>query len=480
MEINSRPAFRCFLTCLSSPLNRVGTVLKNKKYFKIACISFLGTIIMGSMLTIFLLSMNIMPSNTIISGVTVLNSDLSGLTVREAEDKLLLLEKEAIDNKALTLRYGDRSWQLQPQMIGVAMDRGKILEEAIKTGKQGSVIQRWNQWRQAREEGIKIPAHIYIDRTVLDSQLKIVTSEITKQPEDAKLKINPDETVSVVPSRDGIIVDSEKTYREIKKSLERNDMPAEAELSIITVSPEKATQEVIDMGVNVLLSSYTTTFDANDIDRSYNIRVAASALDELLIPPGREFSFNEVVGPRSSEAGYKNAKIIVNQEFVDGLGGGVCQLSSTLYNSVMLADIKILDRTNHSIPVSYVPPGRDATVAYGYIDFRFKNTTPYYLYIKTIFNPSRITVKIYGNKNSRKQVYVKTKVIETFPFKEVYKEDPALKKGEILIIKKGSPGLRVTAEKTVIHNNIAQTETLPNSLYHPVDQMIIIAPELKE
>lgn len=454
--------------------------MKNKNYFKIAFISFLGSIIIGSMLTIFWILTDIMPPDTIISGVTVLNSDLSGLTVKEAEDRLLILEKEVIESKALTLQYGDRSWQFQPQMIGVTMDRGKILEEAIKIGKQGSVIQRWNQWRQARQKGIQIPAHINIDRTVLESQLKHITSEITKPPGDAGLKINPDETVSVVPSRDGIIVDSEKTYQEIKRSLERNVMPVEAELSITTVKPKRSTQEVIDMGVNVLLSSYTTIFDSKDIDRSYNIKVAASALDELLIPPGKEFSFNEVVGPRSSEAGYKNAKIIVNQEFVDGLGGGVCQLSSTLYNSVVLADVKILDRTNHSIPVSYVPPGRDATVAYGYIDFRFKNTTPYYLYIKTIYNPSRITVKIYGNKSFSKQVYVKTKVTETFPFKEVYSEDPSLEKGEVLIKRKGSPGLRVTAEKTVIHNNIVQTETLPNSLYHPVDQMIIMAPDLKE
>jgi vancomycin resistance protein YoaR len=413
----------------------------------------------------------------IISGVAVWESDLSGLTREEGEGKLLLLEKEIVQSTPLVLRYDARAWQLQPGRIGLAIDREKVLDEALMLGRRGPVAQRWEQWRLARREGIKVPLYVKIDKSRLESELKAIASEITVPPRDAQLKINPDETVEVIPSRNGIIVDSQKVFRDIVEVFKNYESAPEVYLALIKAGPQKTTQDVLDMGVNGLLSSFSTAFDPGDADRSYNIKVAAAALDGQLIPPSGDFSFNDVVGPRSSEAGYKNAKVIINNELVDGLGGGVCQVSSTLYNAVLLANLQILDRTNHSIPVSYVLPGRDATVVYDYIDFRFKNTTPFYLYLKTAVKPGRVTVKIYGSRDWRREVTIRTKVVETISFKEVHLEDPSLKEGEIEIKSKGSPGLRVVAERVILGGDgDAKVDPLPSSLYHPVDKVIITAP----
>ncbi|MFZ5633064.1 MAG: VanW family protein [Bacillota bacterium] len=414
--------------------------------------------------------------DTILPGVNVLDVDLSGLTREMAEGKLLLLEKEVVQSTPLVVRYGDRAWRLQPAKIGVSVDRDRVLNEAVKVGRRGSVVQRWRQWQQAKKEGVRIPLYISIDQSKLEHELRLITSEITVPPKDAQLKINPDETVEVVPSQEGITADIEKIYQDILEVFKNCDSAPEVELPLVKASPRVTTREVLDMGINGLLAAYTTTFDPSDADRSYNIRVAAGAINGLLISPGDAFSFNDVVGPRSSEAGYKNAKVIINNELVEGTGGGVCQVSTTLYNAVLLANLEVLDRSNHSIPVAYVLPGRDATVAYNYIDFRFKNSTPYYLYLKTFVKSGRLTVKIYGNSGYRRQVIIKTMVVETSPFKELFLQDPGLKAGETRVKRKGSPGMRVTAQRVVLENGSARVEDLPPSIYNTVDQLVLTGP----
>jgi vancomycin resistance protein YoaR len=314
------------------------------------------------------------------------------------------------------------------------------------------------------------------DQVSLEKELNTVAREIVIQPEDAGLKINPDDTVEVIPSREGEKIDVVKAWRDIEEICRHPLVKPEVRLSMIKSSPVVSTREVEEMGVNGLLASYTTTFNQADADRSYNIKIAALALDAIIIPPDDTFSFNGVVGSRSTEAGYKNAKVIVNNELVDGLGGGVCQVSTTLYNAALLAGMEIVDRVNHSIPVAYVPPGRDATVADNYLDFRFKNTTPSHVYMKTLMGPGRLTVKLYGNTGYRKQVVIRTKVVETIPFKQVYEKDPTLKEGEVKLKRKGIEGLRVLAERVLVDKDQTRVENLPSSLYYPVSQIVLIGP----
>ncbi|MCL6610241.1 MAG: VanW family protein [Peptococcaceae bacterium] len=412
----------------------------------------------------------------VISGVSVLGCDLSGLTREMGEDRLERLEKKIIQASPLVLRYGKKTWRLQPEKIGLIMDREKVLDEAFRVGRRGSVLQRFDEWRRARNQGVRIPLYVKMDEARLENEIRSIAGEITAPPRDARLKINPDETVEVVPSRDGMTVDLDKVYRDIQDYFRNYGSVSGIDLSLVRARPQKTTRDVLNMGVNALLASYTTTFDPNDAGRSYNIGVAAGALDGQLIPPGEIFSFNGAVGPRSLEAGYKNAKVIINNEFVDGLGGGVCQVSSTLYNAVLLANLEILERSSHSLPVFYVPAGRDATVSFDQIDFLFKNSTPMYIYLKTLAGPGRLTVKIYGNSSCRREVTIRTRVVETIPFKEIYQQDPALKQGEARVIKKGIPGMKVIAERVVLENGSYRVESLPDSFYRPVDQIVLAGP----
>lgn len=415
----------------------------------------------------------------IIAGVSVLDSDLSGLTREMADGKLVMLEREVVRAAPLVLRYGDRAWRLQPARIGVALDREKMLDEAFRAGRRGSLARRLSDRRQAWKEGIRIPLQVKIDRARLEDEIGLVAREIAALPEDARLKINPDETVEVIPSREGIAVDTEKVCRDIAGVFGNYDTPPEIGLSLVRASPRKTTRDVLEMGVDSLLAAYTTSFDERDADRAYNIKVAASALDGLLVSSGEVFSFNRMVGPRSSEAGYKNAKVILNNEYVEGLGGGVCQVSSTLYNAVLLANLEIVQRVGHSLPVFYVQPGRDATVTFDYIDFCFRNSTPACIYLKAAVGPGRVTVKIYGNSGSRREVTVRTRVEETMPFREIFEQDPTLKGGETRVKRKGLEGMRVSAERLVLDNGSYRVESLPQSLYRPVDQLTLTGPDFQ-
>jgi len=229
------------------------------------------------------------------------------------------------------------------------------------------------------------------------------------------------------------------------------------------------------MNVKGLLGSYTTRFDPSMTSRTYNVSVAAKAFDEMLVLPGHEVSFNKVVGPRSSEAGYKNAPVIVNNEFVDGLGGGVCQVSTTLYNAVLLANLDIVKRTCHSLPVSYVPIGRDATVVYDTVDLVFRNNTDSYLYLKTYIGSGQLTVKIYGNTDYKRDVTINTRITQEIEPQIIYETDPNLPLGEEVVKQEGSKGFRVAAERIVKKNGVVEKkEALPSSYYSPVNKIIAV------
>lgn len=145
-----------------------------------------------------------------------------------------------------------------------------------------------------------------------------------------------------------------------------------------------------------LLAQYSTHFDSTQVNRTENLRLAAKALDGKLLAPGEPFSFNDSVGERTAEAGYKVAMIIEGDAYMPGLGGGVCQVSSTLYNAVLLADLEVLERHRHSLPVDYVPPGQDATVSFSVLDFRFRNNTDAYLLIRSSIENNTLTFRLYG------------------------------------------------------------------------------------
>lgn len=412
-------------------------------------------------------------SERVLPGITVMGIELGGLNKEEGMARLLELEKNLRATRVV-FRYQDRSWPLLLNEVGFDLDKEAVMEEALQTGRRGSLIRRWQERKQLEKSVCSLDPDIRFDREKFAQRVTELTREVIEEPRDAAFKINSNDTVSVVPGKDGVGVDIDRLEKDIIAVLLEGKKP-EVTLSLMPMAPARSTAFIESTGINGLLASYTTKFDPTKVSRTYNVSVAARAFDELLIRPGHEVSFNKVVGPRSSEAGYKNAPVIINNEFVDGPGGGVCQVSTTLYNTILLANLEVVERTNHALPVSYVPIGRDATVVYDALDFKFRNNTDSYLYIRSFISGGQLTFKIYGNTAYKRDVTVNSWVTQEIDPKVVYETDPNLPKGEQVVKQEGAKGFKASAVRVVSLNGVVEKrETIPASDYNPVNKVIAV------
>lgn len=217
---------------------------------------------------------------------------------------------------------------------------------------------------------------------------------------------------------------------------------------------------------------FSTSFESSIPERASNIARAAAKLNGVIVAAGEEFSFNDTVGKRSEENGYKNAKIIVDGEFVEGVGGGVCQVSTTLYNAALLSGLKISEYHPHTLSVSYVENSFDAMVNYGTCDLKFVNDTPSPVYIRTIVDGRTLKVVFYGKK--QKYVYERKSVVNEIvkmPVEEIF--DPALDENEYVIRSAGKDGVKSDGYLIKKVDGKVVSETLIRSDYYkPVTEVI--------
>lgn len=222
------------------------------------------------------------------------------------------------------------------------------------------------------------------------------------------------------------------------------------------------------------LSEYATNYSTADVGRSNNLALAARKMNNVVLAPGDVFSYNEIVGQRTYSEGFSTAKVILNGELVDGVGGGVCQVSSTLYNTVLFANLGVVSRQNHNLVVGYVPKGQDATVAYGSIDFKFKNTSEYPIKIQASASGGTMRASILGTKpESEEKVTISNRVVSVLPqaVKEI--NDPALPLGERVTVQKGSPGYVVETYKTLEKGGVkGEAKKISTSKYLAVETIV--------
>lgn len=262
---------------------------------------------------------------------------------------------------------------------------------------------------------------------------------------------------------------------EAKKIIEENRANSEPyEIPAVITEPKVTVAQLEDMFVSKSISEYSTSYASSDANRASNVALAASKINGKVLNPGERFSFNGVVGPRTAATGFKIAHVYEGDRVVDGMGGGICQVSSTLYNAVVLADLKIISRKNHSMPVGYVPLGRDATVSYGTIDFVFENNKSHPIKISAVTNNRRLTVSVCGAASDKAEVDIITENAGYTPFATKEIPDSGMKVGERKIVKNGTNGAIVNSYKVYKKNGVAVSkEFLAKSTY------VAIAREVK-
>ena len=361
-----------------------------------------------------------------------------------------------LPNKLIQSGYyiEDKNLVITKGSSGVIVDKDSLIKKIT------DYIQDFSQTNTT----LSIPVK-FVEPDIID--IDKIHAEIHKEAKNAYFEEDP---FKVYPEVKGVDFDVDKA----KKILNEHSDNTEFSIELKYTNPKTTLK---NLKINLFpdeLSTFFTQYDEKNKDRNTNLKIAAAKIDGTILSPGEEFSYNKIVGARSIEAGYKEAKIYQNGKVVDGLGGGICQISSTLYNAVVLANLDVTERFNHQFITSYVKPGYDATVAYGSKDLKFKNNRTYPIRIDVYVSNGMATVDIYGIKEKQeKEVSIEVETVSTIPYETKYITDSSLTSGEEKLKQRGADGVIVNSYKITKENGtIISKELLSKDTYKPLERII--------
>lgn len=476
-----------------------------------------------------------MGNNKIINRVYIGDINVSNLSQEEAKEKIETWYKEtALSN--IELNYNELSENITIEQFDASVNIDELIKKACQIGKFGNIIKDNYEILFTLLFKNKIELNIQLDDEKLDKKIEEINGKLPDALQKSNYYVEEDnliikkgkkgiqinseefrkrlnETIKKEENRKIIIpvneitpeeINIEKIYNEIKKeaqnayisqeplevhshvngvdfaiSLEeaKNILEEQKEEYIIPLKitiPEITLNDLGKEAFSQILGTFSTTYNTSNQNRITNLKLASEKIDGTIILPGETFSYNKVVGERTIAKGYKEAAVYAGGKVVDGIGGGICQLSSTLYNSVLYANLEITSRSNHRFLTSYVTAGRDATVSWGTIDFCFKNTRSYPIKITSEVKNGVVTTSIYGIKEEKEyEVVIESKVTEVIPYSTKYVKDSTLKEEEEEIVQYGANGAKSETYKIVKYNGIVVSrEQISSDIYSPLERIV--------
>ncbi|MCR5398314.1 MAG: VanW family protein [Lachnospiraceae bacterium] len=354
--------------------------------------------------------------SVIANGITIGDIDVSGLSSSEAKK---LIKSKLEDRKAAEITVycvDNESVVLHPGDVGLDWANPETTDEAASYGNRGNIIQRYKDRKDIAKDGIKLPLEYSVSEGAIRSFVEEQCSVFDHYAVDATMEKTSD-GFSIVPGSEGAIVDQDSAVSYISDFLRNNwsGTGCEIELPIIIDKP-KGTEEDLSQ-VKDLLATFSTSFSTSGADRSANVRNGCRLVNGTTLYPGDEFSMYDHIKPFTEENGYHMAGSYVNGLVVDSLGGGICQVSTTLYNAVIRAELEVTERNNHSMVVTYVPVSQDAAISESSgKDFRFVNNTDYPVFIEGYTtDEKRIIFNIYGKETrpDSRSVEFETNILST-------------------------------------------------------------------
>ena len=447
-------------------MKRLKKIIKNA----IFVIFFAFFVPFFSILTIneFVLGEGVFDKNVTICGV-----DLSGLTLKEAENKLENVKKIE-EPYTLTLKYNDKEFVYTEEDFETRSNVHVLLDELYKYKNLNGVSK--NQLiKKIKSMGFSNSVAIKYSLIGIDEKLDEISKEINISPQNATAVFNnSSKKFEIQKEKEGIEIDRENLYSEIVKKT-NSGTTGVVQIKTKSVQPEFKSEDI--KKALKKQSEYTTSFSQSSYERKNNIRLASSGLCGVEILPKEEFSFNQIIGKRTEENGYKEANIIKDGAFVKGVGGGVCQVSTTLYNALLLSGIEVTESHKHTLPVSYVPPAMDAMVSFGSADLKFVNTTELPIYISSVTSGDKITISIYGNtKSDDTTIKTRSEILKTIPAgkDKIIKDtdgkysDKIMFKGEYLRVKNAKNGYEAKSYIDIYKDGqLSATRPIRHAIYEP-------------
>ncbi len=326
---------------------------------------------------------------------------LNGKTKEEAVNTLKRSYVNEILKKNIVIKIEDKVYTINYSKLNINYNIDDTVKDAFKYGKDKGTYDKYKTIRSGKEKQFSLKYNY--DKKEIQETITKIQQQFDKKPVDASITKDKDE-FKISAEKEGQAFDKDKLIKDIDEGISNKaikDVSVYGQIKKVEPKMKKSDLEKIDTKI----SSSTTNFASSQENRVNNINVAAKVLNGITVMPKESFSFNKAVGERTEKRGYKAAPIIVGDKLESGLGGGVCQVSTTLHNVVVRAGIIPTERDHHSMPVSYVGLGMDATVDYGSIDYKFKNTLDYPIYVECLIKDKDLIFNIYSNSNLTKKTY---------------------------------------------------------------------------
>ena len=337
----------------------------------------------------------------IFKNIYIENINIEHLTIEEAKKNII----KNYPLQTIHIKNNEKKWSITPEEIDLDYNINKAIKRAYEYTREEDDIKNIKKMFNLYFKGpYIINLHASYNEVKLSGILSDICKEINAGAVQATINIKDSSQVITTDSKEGIEVDSIKLKETIYDMIDKKNIE-EVELPINVIYPRVKTEDV--KSVDSILGQYSTSF-YNHSARGSNVHLAGKSTSDILIMPGEIFSYNEATGARTWSNGYKSAKVIVGGKYVNGEGGGVCQVSTTIYNAALLAGMEIKEVHNHTFTSHYALRGKDAAVSYGYTDFKFRNPYSHPIYIKNILSNGSITSKIYGCSQDRERIYIRT------------------------------------------------------------------------
>lgn len=408
--------------------------------------------VIGIAVSAMLVSVSPLFANKVYAGLVVEGLDgvaLGGQSKEEA-GRILQQWRQEHRSKRIAAVYGDQTFYLTADAIDFDIDVTATLNEVWNYGRQGSWWERLGKIRAAGQTGYCVPLMVHYNENKLNRCLQEWRVVVDQPPRSAALRIRTGSLVQPLAGRRLVMEELEPVVVNAFKHAEVSRLL----LPVTVVPPAVTAGDIAKTGVKVKLAEFVSRFNSADVNRTTNIQLAAAKIHDTIIYPGQIFSFNAVVGPRDKAYGFQTAPELVDGELVPGIGGGICQVSSTLYNVVLLAGLPVVERYNHSKPLDYVPLGRDATVVFGSLDFRFANTTGAPLMLMAEVEDGKLTVAVFGSRRSTESVDIITADKQVIAPPITKEPDNQLYLGETRMDNPGKPGYEVSTVRIVRKNGV--------------------------
>lgn len=416
-----------------------------------------------------------LPADTAISGWEV-----GGLDIAEVQAGLQA-RLRTLEATSLTLKAGEQSGlTLTLKEAGVTYEARTALQ-ALKSLTEGSLMDRVQaRWRWPRN----LNAGIHLNTAPLKKKLSPAWEQAAfGAPVDAVRRITGDDRIVYTPGTSSFEVDWTGLELALQAVIPTrlDSTPAlqtsriQLEIPLAVKPPSITLQALKDQGVERKIVQFSTSLGASGPGRSFNVEAAAKAVDGTVLPPGAVFDYGKAIQKAQTETGFREAPVIVNGKLQPGTGGGICQVSSTLYNAALRSGLEIVERRNHSLPVSYLPKGLDATFAEGYINFRFRNNTGKYLIIKAGVSGRSLTIKLFGTFPENVTYSVESRTVKVLPPTDKYVSDPSLPRGGSRVLQQGKTGYVVESYITrYVDGKAEERKLLSRDTYYAQKRVIAI------